>query len=184
MSDLAERRAYSAQTLSEMWDIPADHITSLMLAGRMRAFSIGKTPQMLRVPVDEAARVGELLKAGEVPPQIGQPIEFKPKPRNPREPRGPIPTVYFIDCGEFTKIGFTAQYIEQRVDNMRTANPFPIKLWAVVPGTTAIEREFHDIFGKYRHQREWFRLDDAARAEVIEEIKRRRGKVFKRPKNV
>ena len=65
--------------------------------------------------------------------------------------------VYFIECGDFIKIGFTVQSIEKRLSGIRSGNPFPVRLLYVRQTVKRWEREMHERFAHIRHQREWFK---------------------------
>lgn len=76
--------------------------------------------------------------------------------------------VYFIDCLDLTKIGFTSKPIHERIETWLNGNPFELLIFALVPGTLEKERELHLRFGKLRQRREWFRLSPEARVEIVE----------------
>lgn len=80
--------------------------------------------------------------------------------------------VYFIQAGDaepwaraLVKIGFTT-YIEQRLSQLQTASPLPLKLLDVTIGTHAIEAFFHRLLRRHWVRGEWFRLhpDDVSYA--------------------
>lgn len=92
------------------------------------------------------------------------------------EPGG---VVYFIDCGEFTKIGHTLGLICNRLTGIETHNPYPIRLWALVPAPDQqIERDFHDLLAPHQHRGEWFRLSAAMRALVSMRVKAMHGELY------
>lgn len=74
--------------------------------------------------------------------------------------------VYFIDCGEFTKIGYTREYIAKRMEGIATHNPFPLRLWALVKGSISFERAVHQTYAEQRHANEWFRFSGGAKAKL------------------
>lgn len=90
----------------------------------------------------------------------------EPKPRTPGLRGHCGGAVYFVDCGEFTKIGHTRQVIAQRLDGIETHNPFPLKLWALVAGDVPMERALHWLFAEQRHRNEWFRFSDRHKAKL------------------
>jgi hypothetical protein len=104
-------------------------------------------------------------------------------PRKPRpwyEIGRPIPNpgvVYFIDCDRYTKIGH-AQNVDQRMAGIETANPFPLVLWAVVPGDFKLEREIHTKLAERRHRREWFILTEDDKAAIREAVIELGGRVL------
>lgn len=89
--------------------------------------------------------------------------------------------VYFIDCLECTKIGFTVNPIRMRMDTWLCGNPFELQVFALMPGNGAQERAFHSRFSKYRRCREWFVFDDAARNEVVELVSDGGGVILEGP---
>jgi Meiotically up-regulated gene 113 len=66
--------------------------------------------------------------------------------------------LYFIACGEFMKIG-RANNVEQRLSQLKAANPYPVTLINVMENEGYREKEFHKLFEKQHHSGEWFRLD-------------------------
>lgn len=66
--------------------------------------------------------------------------------------------VYFITDGNAIKIGYT-QYFDakQRIAQLQTANPRPLRVLGVRPdGTPENERMLHRELRKYRLRGEWF----------------------------
>ncbi len=86
--------------------------------------------------------------------------------------------IYFVDCGEYTKIGFTSGHVHLRLANLATANPYPMSLWALVRGNWRSERSFHQQLKHLSHRKEWFRLTTEARAELAEQIRGKGGEVY------
>ena len=79
-------------------------------------------------------------------------MESQPEPKqNPR----PSAVVYFIQAGEFVKIGFSVNP-ESRIDELKTGCPFELKLLTTVPGGKKMEKELHQIFAAHRQHGEWF----------------------------
>lgn len=68
--------------------------------------------------------------------------------------------VYFIRCGEFVKIGFSANP-SNRLRYLQTATPFDFSILGVHPGTKRHEKRLHAIFSHLHHRLEWFRADEA-----------------------
>lgn len=104
--------------------------------------------------------------------------EVKPKPPPPGLRGCTNGIVYFIDCGEFTKIGHTYQWVENRIKGIATHNPFPLKLWALIQGLPAQEKEFHEVFADFRHANEWFRLPDKVKGNIREFVVKHGGEVY------
>jgi hypothetical protein len=72
--------------------------------------------------------------------------------------------VYFVQAGDpddrglaLVKIGFTTD-IEQRIRQLQTASPHPLKVLAKVIGTPKIESFFHAVLRSSHVRGEWFRL--------------------------
>ena len=86
--------------------------------------------------------------------------------------------VYFIDCGKYTKIGYTRGPVQDRLDALRVANPYPLRVWAIVKGTLDDERAFHQAMAQHRHRNEWFALPPTTRADLTKSILERNGKVY------
>lgn len=67
--------------------------------------------------------------------------------------------VYFVLCDcptGFIKIGMAADP-EERVINMQTSCPYPLRVLATMPGGMAAEREMHERFADACVGGEWFR---------------------------
>lgn len=87
-------------------------------------------------------------------------------------------TVYLISDGDYVKIGHTVRDIEQRLSEIQTGSPHPIKLINFIPGADmSVERELHQKFAdlRLRSNGEWFmaspRIEEefAARRRVVDE---------------
>jgi hypothetical protein len=87
------------------------------------------------------------------------------------------PLVYFIDCGEFTKIGHTKCGAQKRLKGIETNNPHELKLWASVKGDAAAERSWHASLAAYRYRNEWFRLPSDVRQQVRQSIVQQGGQL-------
>lgn len=68
--------------------------------------------------------------------------------------------VYFLRCGDFVKIGFSANP-KRRLRYLQTAMPFNFELLGAHPGTKWHEQQLHKIFASLRHRHEWFCADQA-----------------------
>lgn len=77
---------------------------------------------------------------------------------------------YFLECGEFIKIGFSRN-LKGRLDMLSCGNPYPIKLLATIRGWKHIETDLHERFASARHRGEWFRKTP----ELLDFVERRRG---------
>ncbi len=84
------------------------------------------------------------------------------------------PVVYFIQCGEFIKIGFTVEPAK-RIAAIQTSSPHEIKLLGTMKGGPETEKAMHAQFKHLRHRGEWFRVDE----ELTTEIRRLTRKVRK-----
>jgi hypothetical protein len=67
--------------------------------------------------------------------------------------------VYFIDGGDWVKIGFTRSE-RARIKKMSTDAPVELKFLHAEPGTFKQEKLFHREFADLRTRGEWFRKDD------------------------
>ena len=65
--------------------------------------------------------------------------------------------VYFIESGEFIKIGFTSKSVGNRISDLSVATPHDLTVLATIPGTLKTEAKLHRRFAPSRHKREWFR---------------------------
>lgn len=83
-----------------------------------------------------------------------------------------LPGVYFVQCGEFVKIG-TAQHIANRVNSHQVSSPYPMTLLGsiVIPSLAVrrrTEKEWHERWAAAHHRGEWFH----ATSELLAEIKK------------
>jgi hypothetical protein len=83
--------------------------------------------------------------------------------------------VYFIDCQDCTKIGFTKQPVHKRIETWLIGNPFELTIFALMPGNRYDEFDLHLHFSDFRVRREWFRLPPEQRNEVIARVADRGG---------
>jgi hypothetical protein len=63
--------------------------------------------------------------------------------------------VYFIQGGDLVKIGYTTN-IRQRLYDLQTSAPIDLVLLGLIPGTRALEKEYHKRFAAHRVRGEWF----------------------------
>jgi len=167
--------AWSPKKFAASCGIDANEIERLIDAGQIRAFSLG--PRTWRIVPEEADRVRPLLGS-----DVPLPIVSCGRNRIPQRP-SKIPDreiVYFVDCGAFTKIGFTLGQFSSRLAGMLTDNPFDIELWAVISGGRTLEAQLHEEFAAYKHRLEWFRFDRNARLAVIKRVQALGGRIVKR----
>jgi T5orf172 domain len=68
--------------------------------------------------------------------------------------------VYVVgnETGEYVKIGWSTQ-IQRRLATLQSYVPTPLKVYALIPGTRAVEGGLHERFHEHRAMGEWFRLD-------------------------
>lgn len=65
--------------------------------------------------------------------------------------------IYFIECGDFVKIGYTGDRgLRKRLSVIRSGNPYPIRVLFTAPGNVADEQMLHRRFGEFHHRGEWF----------------------------
>jgi len=62
-------------------------------------------------------------------------------------------TVYFIQCGNYFKIGVSDD-VERRVRDLESSNPYEINLLDTDTSTT--EEDWHKIFSHRHHRGEWY----------------------------
>ncbi len=79
--------------------------------------------------------------------------------------------VYFLRCGDFVKIGFSA-VPDIRLRDLKNSCPYPIDVLGVHAGSRRLERGLHYHFRALRHdgRREWFSVNeeilDVARGNI------------------
>lgn len=73
--------------------------------------------------------------------------------RFPKEAKG---FIYFAQCGEYVKIGFTYS-LSTRLACLQTSNPHTIALLGYICGSKDDETTIHERFSSLRHRGEWFR---------------------------
>lgn len=95
-------------------------------------------------------------------------FSFPPKPSVPqpgrsakRQKQAMSGTVYIVLAEGTTriKIGWSTSP-QQRIETLRTACPFPLRVLREIPSLRAgaLERELHQRYAPYRQQGEWFEL--------------------------
>lgn len=73
--------------------------------------------------------------------------------------------VYFIQCGEFVKIGASTD-VRSRLCSVRSATPFGVTGIGFMPAKTndelnVLESTLHQEFSHLRYKGEWFRKEQA-----------------------
>jgi hypothetical protein len=79
--------------------------------------------------------------------------------------------IYFIECNEFIKIGFTTRW-RHRFTSLGVGMPYTIRVLCLFAGSKDDERSLHIHFWKHRHKGEWFRKSPDI-FEYVEEARRR-----------
>lgn len=69
--------------------------------------------------------------------------------------------LYFIQCGQFVKVGITTD-MEKRVRALKAGNPYPLRVASMVDIPSMydrlVEKRIHGALHVYAVGREWFRL--------------------------
>ena len=86
--------------------------------------------------------------------------------------------VYFVDCGEYTKIGHTTNPVKQRMRSLAANNPYTLSLWGLLFGSIKLERWFHREFKQWNHRYEWFKLTSHARTKAHKIIIQNEGAIY------
>jgi len=133
----------SISTLSEHLGVGPDDVWVMVRKGAL---------PLPTTPLDEPIWRWEAVKAH---------IATKPKPG----------IIYFIECGEFIKIGFTYS-LDLRIRTIRSSNPFDLRVLHKMRGTIAREAEILAKFSHLRHHGEWFRKAPALLAFISTMAKR------------
>ena len=66
--------------------------------------------------------------------------------------------IYFLTDGEYTKIGFTTQVIQDRMRDLQTGNARPLILLGVIEGGLDVETFLHSVLRELQVGGEWFNL--------------------------
>jgi hypothetical protein len=77
--------------------------------------------------------------------------------------------VYFIQCGDYLKIG-VANNARARMEDLQVGCPHDLALIGELPGGETLETELHRRFQKFHHRGEWFRFEGALRTFCREEL--------------
>lgn len=67
-----------------------------------------------------------------------------------------VTEVYFIECGEFVKIGYSANP-ELRLAALRSSSPHRMRLIGTMKGDHEVEGRLHRTCNIYHHKGEWFK---------------------------
>jgi hypothetical protein len=76
--------------------------------------------------------------------------------------------VYFIECGERIKVGFSKN-VEARIRTIETINALPVKLVCSIVGSKRLEKAIHQYLAPHHAQGEWF-FDCPQVRSVISEL--------------
>lgn len=75
--------------------------------------------------------------------------------------------IYFIQCGEFVKIGRCERDPIRRLEKLQIGNPVTLRLIAVIPeGGRMEESNWHNRFDSWRVRGEWFKLGRKIKAAI------------------
>lgn len=133
------------------------------IASKMRrALRNGTGASFTAAEIVEMREMGALVCLGIYPTAYVHP----PRLVMPEWPSEPV--VYFVGPVDGpVKIGF-ATNLRARFNDLKYMSPSPIHVWAYVPGTMALERQYHAEFGHCRLHGEWFDRT----ADLVAEIDR------------
>jgi hypothetical protein len=137
---------------------------------------------MTRIRAPEAAallgvtvrELTELAKTGLAPAaRVGgvytyDPVALKKFARRREKTTVNGSVVYVIQCGDMIKIGYSRN-VGQRLSQIQTSNPNPVRLVATLPGGLAEETALHSRFAEFRANGEWFYRRGALRNWVLKE---------------
>ena len=60
---------------------------------------------------------------------------------------------------QIAKIGFTNNDVRHRLSQLQTSNAYKLEVLSTIEGAIELEKSIHALFGDYRIQGEWFKLD-------------------------
>lgn len=78
--------------------------------------------------------------------------------------------IYFVRAGEFVKIGQSTRW-KERVEEIQIGSPYTIVPLLVLISAPSLERTLHNRFRHDHFRGEWFRLGDALRTYIKENLK-------------
>lgn len=73
--------------------------------------------------------------------------------------------VYFIECGDFIKIGFSS-CTQERLANLQTSTPYDLNLIGAIAGDHEVEGNLHRMWWDHHHRGEWFRKTESLLAYI------------------
>lgn len=123
---------YATAELAREWGCSERHIRNLIKSGQLHAIRLGG--RTFRVP---ASAVRDVMIA-----------EPPPRSANGR--------IYFIECGDFIKIGYSLNP-EARLRQIQAAMPLRATLLVSIAGNHRRERDLHAKFRHLLEHNEWFR---------------------------
>jgi hypothetical protein len=179
------------EDVAAQWGCRREKVAWLYDNRLLRGFILGKPkPENIRIyrlEVETKRRLADMEVAEEeldrYPPP--PPRKVKPEPAYSDLARGILAAVaahskdrriyiYFVQCGDYVKIGKSAQpYC--RIPALQTNTPYDIITLRVIHGSHGAEKAIHEFLSPYHHRFEWFRLDQALRS-AINELPRARNK--------
>jgi hypothetical protein len=130
------------------------------------------------IPIEEALKMlssGDQRSAAIVKRRRGNWVDRLPDDYTKNTMQG---LVYFVDCLDCTKIGFTSKPIHERMETWLTGNPFDLHIFALMPGAPADERELHVRFKMMRFRREWFRFTAGDKQQIVSIVTERGGVIL------
>lgn len=74
--------------------------------------------------------------------------------------------IYFIKSGKYVKIGKTNN-LDQRVKQLQTASPYPLKVLAVMDWANSAESILHELYKTQKATGEWFLYDGKLKWAII-----------------
>jgi hypothetical protein len=79
------------------------------------------------------------------------------------------PSVYFIYCAGFIKIGFATD-LRLRLCGITGSNPHKATILWAAPGDREMERDYHKRFAADRRTGEWFEFSPGLRAFLLNKL--------------
>ena len=81
--------------------------------------------------------------------------------------KGPKSFVYFIEAVGLSRIKIgTSDSPEKRLNQLATGSAVPLKIVAIIPGDTELERQLHRRFDHLRFDKEWFHATKELQAYI------------------
>lgn len=160
VSVVESRDLITIATAAQLCGVCEDTIRHWIQRGHIQAIILSSGDVRLNPHVrDDVYRV--------VTPSVMTPLPKRAPPRC---------GVYFVQCGEFTKIGFSYD-IQRRYLYIAASNPHGTTLSLVVNHGTPLaarqhERHLHKHFAASRHRYEWFRTEPDVAAYIAAKLVR------------